>query len=575
MKFTRAIDSNELFVKQSIPYVYPLFKLHKVAFNEISDIQPNEVSEKIPSRLVVGMKSCQLSRLQAWLEGFLTPLAKQYGKFEFIIDSNDALYEIEELKLKALSENWDWDNILLFTLDVKALYPSVKLNHLHKALHKCFQVCTDWSDEIISNLINIIVYTLNHQQILWNNEYYMINQGIPTGGKHSVPIANIFLTFIFLELMEVNSDFHNDFNTVIKLWKRYIDDGLGIFNGDIDEFLSWFKKVQKQFEKYDLQLTVDTDKFQVLGDQILEKDSKFISFLDIEIFIVDGTIHTREHRKETSSIFYLRYNSAHTRHTFSGIIKSQLYRLRRLCSRDVDFLEAVNELKVRCLNSGYPLDLITNILESSHMLTRSLAKNPVTNHDNLNQIRLVTIAGTMCEKEFVKFAARMNPLMRPLGINIQIVKSIASSIGQLLFNNREKNDNSEQCDTSNCLICTHGLNSNNSTCTSTVSGKSYRIDPNLSCHDAGIYVYTGGCKSQYTGKTTTSYSIRTSEHLVSCKDSSVLLHRTNCGDCINLNDCSLDLVENYLHRRNYSLSEREYLWNARIKGTINIQKTLR
>ena len=142
----------------------------------------------------------------------------------------------------------------------------------------------------------------------------MINQGIPTGGKHSVPIANIFLTFIFLELMEVNSDFNNDFNTVIKLWKRYIDDGLGIFNGDIHEFLSWFKKVQKQFEKYDLQLTVDTDKFQILGDQILEKDNKFISFLDIEIFIVDGTIHTREHRKETSSIFYLRYNSAHTRH---------------------------------------------------------------------------------------------------------------------------------------------------------------------------------------------------------------------------------------------------------------------
>ena len=215
-------------------------------------------------------------------------------------------------------------------------------------------------------------------------------------------------------------------------------------------------------------------------------------------------------------------------------------------------------MKVRCLNSGYPLDLITNILESSHTLTRSLAKNPVVNHDNLNQIRLVTIAGTVCENEFVKFAGRMNPLMRPLGINIQVVKSTGSSIGQLLFNNREKNDNTGQCNTSNCLICTHGLNSNDSTRTSTVSGKSYRTDPNLSCHDAGIYVYTGGCKSQYTGKTTTSYYIRTSEHLVSCKEPSVLLHITNCNDCTNLNDCSVDLVENYLHRRNYSLSETNY-----------------
>ena len=65
IKFTRAIDSNELFVKQSVPYVYPLFKVHKIQFNEINEIQPNEVSNKIPSRMVVGIKSCQLSSLQA------------------------------------------------------------------------------------------------------------------------------------------------------------------------------------------------------------------------------------------------------------------------------------------------------------------------------------------------------------------------------------------------------------------------------------------------------------------------------------------------------------------------------
>ena len=152
---------------------------------------------------------------------------------------------------------------------------------------------------------------------------------------------------------------------------------------------------------------------------------------------------------------------------------------------------------------------------------------------------------------------------------------MSSSIGQLLLNNCDKHDNAEQCNIRNCLVCTHGLNSNNSVCTSTVSGESYRIDSNLSCNNAGIYIFTGGCKSQYTGKTTTNYSNRTSEHLVSANHSSVFLHRNSCRGCINLSDCSVDLVENYLHRRNYSLSEREYLWNARIKGTINIQKTLR
>ena len=53
VKFTRAIGSNERFVKQNVPYVYPLFKLHKIALNEVSNIQPEEVSEKIQGLLWV------------------------------------------------------------------------------------------------------------------------------------------------------------------------------------------------------------------------------------------------------------------------------------------------------------------------------------------------------------------------------------------------------------------------------------------------------------------------------------------------------------------------------------------
>ena len=91
MKYTRIKENNELFANQSTPYVYPLFKLHKLRMEDILQLQPNEVAEKIPSRLVVGMSNCQLSRVQCWLESFLTPLAKRYGEFEYIKDSTDML----------------------------------------------------------------------------------------------------------------------------------------------------------------------------------------------------------------------------------------------------------------------------------------------------------------------------------------------------------------------------------------------------------------------------------------------------------------------------------------------------
>ena len=84
------------------------------------------------------------------------------------------------------------------------------------------------------------------------------------------------------------------------------------------------------------------------------KEHHTVNFLDIEIFKADNTIHTGEYRKETAASTYLKYSSAHPRHTFAGIVKSQLYRLRRLCSREVDFEEAVLDLKNRCLKSDYP-----------------------------------------------------------------------------------------------------------------------------------------------------------------------------------------------------------------------------
>ena len=149
------------------------------------------------------------------------------------------------------------------------------------------------------------MYTLENQQILWDNEYYLLNQGIPTGGKHSVPLANILLTFIMLELLENDSVFKNIFLNNLKLWKRFIDDCVGVFIGRKKIFEKFFSKLKKQFHKYDLEIT-----------DIQSKES--IVVLDIEIFKYENQLHTKEHRKETSSFSYLRYGSAHPNYTYKA-----------------------------------------------------------------------------------------------------------------------------------------------------------------------------------------------------------------------------------------------------------------
>ena len=66
---------------------------------------------------------------------------------------------------KVSVEVWDLDDTVLFGIDVQALYPSVKFEYLKRELFDCFTKCTDWSDSVIATLIDLIMYTLENQQI--------------------------------------------------------------------------------------------------------------------------------------------------------------------------------------------------------------------------------------------------------------------------------------------------------------------------------------------------------------------------------------------------------------------------
>ena len=74
----------------------------------------------------------------AWT--FLSPLAKLYGEFEPVRDSTDMLQHIELTNTLIRSRNTtNLEDIIIFTIDVKELYPSVKFTDLFDALHDCLK----------------------------------------------------------------------------------------------------------------------------------------------------------------------------------------------------------------------------------------------------------------------------------------------------------------------------------------------------------------------------------------------------------------------------------------------------
>ena len=107
---------------------------------------------------------------------------------------------------------------------------------------------------------------------------------------------------------------------------------------------------------------------------------------------------------------------------------------------------------------------------------------------------------------------------------------------------------------------------------SNVVDKTYKVDTNLSCKNGGIYIIEGACVGQYTGKTI-HFGVRSNEHF-SQSNTAISTHMRDCNLCNNITDFKMTLVEDLLKRGKYSLSEREFLWNDRIRGNINAQKTL-
>ena len=205
-------------------------------------------------------------------------------------------------------------------------------------------------------------------------------------------------------------------------------------------------------------------------------------------------------------------------------MKSQLYRLRRLCSRDDDFYTAVDSLKKRCLNSGYCPIMVGSILDKASTLERILGDiRPKKLNDPLC-VKLITLCGTTNEKQLSNFSKRMNGVLSSSGMSIDIVKTTSLTLGQFLFNNNDKECVEKTCKNKQCIVCKNCIRSPLNHIASTVNKHIYPIDTNVNCENGGIYVVEGACNEQCTGKRV-NFSNRFTDYFTSCKISVVYCHK--------------------------------------------------
>ena len=94
-----------------------------------------------------------------------------------------------------------------------------------------------------------------------------------------------------------------------------------------------------------------------------ETSSCTVNFLDLNVSLRNGALHTDLYIKPTDGHQYLHYQSSHPLHIKNSIPYSQALRVSRICSSEKDFKTHVSHMKEWFLARGYPEIVVNNQID--------------------------------------------------------------------------------------------------------------------------------------------------------------------------------------------------------------------
>ena len=241
------------------------------------------------------------------------------------------------------------------TLDVDALYPSIRLDLAVEALEDALHVATHFSEKQIEMILCLKRICIENSVIHYRGTWYCSTLGIPTGGPESGSIANIVVYFV----MEKKLLIHPDISRLNKISnrRRFLD----------DVWFGWLG-TSRQFSTFRTALNRIGSTFGITfkGDV-----GPAVDFLDVSITLKEnGGLETKLFIKPTDASRYLHRRSDHGSHTFRSTPFSQFRRAVVICSNKDDRIQSISYMARKFVDSGYKQAEIYTAQEKALRLDR-------------------------------------------------------------------------------------------------------------------------------------------------------------------------------------------------------------
>ena len=299
--------------------LYFLPKIHKPLSKWTND------GKTPPGRPIVSDCGSESYEVSKFIDYFLKPLANKHPSY--VKNTSDFLNQLNMVTIKPDS--------LLITLDVESMFTNIDNKTGLIAIKEAFQNSPSPSRPD-NELLKLLEICLTKNDFEFNGEKFLQISGTSMGKTFAPNYCNIVMAKWESEVLD-KAHYKPSF------FKRYLDDIFLIWDHGIEKFWQFFKLLNNHHSSIKLTATVDEKSVDYL-DITIFKGPKLQEYskLDTKVFFKPTDTHQLLHKK-----------SFHPKHTFSGIIKSQILRFRTICSQTEDFEHACSILFNALKTRGY------------------------------------------------------------------------------------------------------------------------------------------------------------------------------------------------------------------------------
>ena len=431
---------------------------------------------------------------------------------------------------------WGNQNIYLFTLDVEKLYPSIQPRYAEEALQDLLGSLREEDRKIGQALEAFVKLSFQESYVTYKNDVFKPKVGIPTGGSLSRQLADIFLHWLLFKKIDTSIMTANE----LRFWKRFIDDGVGIWRGTKRAFEAFVRKLNREVNKFGINFPFHEVQF-----------GKSVHVLDVTLFVDEqNLIQYKSYNKPTDAKRYLRPQSFHPSNVFTSVPLSQMIRtIERNSSIETEKVE-MEKMYTDFQKSGYKLD----DLKAIEQRAREQLNSRTTREENDTLTFPIFYFNEL--KSFKKILKDAEEVLRSIIGDTKIVMAVKKnpSIGNSVVKNKmlsmdTKQLQTQKCGGPGCLQCPL-VNTQPSVTVNKLTLKPSRL---LNCKSRNV-IYLWQCQicneqDSYFGRTIQKSHERTNTHR-SCfseakwEDSALSMHsRSIHANHFDLKDFKITLVK--------------------------------